>query len=274
MVLDKRIFLGGAGQRSESGNILLTVTLVGLLGMALTGGLISNYAVSEARAVAESLAKIRVYWAMVGHIDYALSRMRRENETSAGWISDLDENGIQGVLLGHLDELEKGSSVGAAKCRGSTVTSTTDSRCSSWSYNEVSSDYIFHFKWSVFDPANNDPAEGTATDGKVGIRIDYVLEGASDNAAGDPTSSVASLNGLSRRIRDLEYIVCFVEPNSPLVGFEIGNCGDFETSLADASGAAQIVSARRCIYDDGGSPGTLTGSAGSKADNTATDTCI
>lgn len=271
MFLDNGKFWGTAKQRSDSGNILLTVTLVGLLGMSLAGGLISNYAVSEARAVSESLAKIRVYWAMVGHIDYALSRMRRENKTAAGWIGDLDENGIQGVLLSHLDELEKGSS---ANCRGTTVTSSTDSRCSSWSYNEISSDYIFHFKWSVFDPVNNDPAEGTATDGKVGIRIDYVLEGASDNAVGNPTSSVASLNGLSRRIRDLEYIVCFVEPNSPLVGFEIGNCGDFETGLADASGAAQIVSARRCIYDDGGSPGTLTGSAGSKSDNTATDTCI
>ena len=54
--------------------------------------------------------------------------------------------------------------------------------------------YVFHFKWTVFDPANNDPPEGNTTDGRVGIRIDYVLEGAEDNTIGNPTSSIASLN--------------------------------------------------------------------------------
>ena len=81
--------LDGASQfprQQDNGNILIVVSFVGLFAMALSGGLITHFAVSEARGVADSLAKLRVYWAMVGHVDYALSRMRRENPTGAGWI--------------------------------------------------------------------------------------------------------------------------------------------------------------------------------------------
>jgi hypothetical protein len=201
---------------------------------------------------------------MVGHVDYALSRMRQQNPAAASWLSDINETGIQGVLLGYLDELDDG-----ADCRGTTVTSTTDSNCSSWPYDEISSDYVFHFKWTVFDPVNSVPAEGTTTDGRLAIRIDYVLEGAADNAANTPTSSVTSLDKLSERLRDLEYEVCFVEVGGP----PIGSCGTFTTDLGDASGASRVDGLRRCKYDDDGSTGTLTGAPGSKTDNTATDTC-
>ena len=204
---------------------------------------------------------------MVGHVDYALSRMRREHPTGAGWTSDLGENGIQGVLLGYLDELDYGPN---RNCRGTTVTSTENSRCSIWLYDEVSNDYVFHFKWTVFDPANNDPPEGNTTDGRVGIRIDYVLEGAKDNTIGNPTSSIASLNNLSNRILELEFVVCFVNADSRPIS-PLGNCGSLD---ADTSGASRVIRARRCIYDDDDSPGTFTGSSGSKTDNTETDTCI
>ena len=262
--------LDGASQfprQQDNGNILIVVSFVGLFAMALSGGLITHFAVSEARGVADSLAKLRVYWAMVGHVDYALSRMRRENPTGAGWTNDLGENNIQGVLLGYLDELDYGPN---RNCRGTTVTSTENSRCSIWLYDEVSNDYVFHFKWTVFDPANNDPPEGDTTDGRVGIRIDYVLEGAKDNTVGNPTSSIASLNNLSNRVLELEYIVCFVNADSRPFG-PLGNCSPLD---ADTSGASRVVRGRRCIYDDDGSPGTFTGSSGSKTDNTETDTCI
>lgn len=239
--------------------------------MALSGGLISHYAVAEARGIADSLARLRLYWAMSGHIDYALSRIRQENNEAAGWVSDQDENGIQGVLLSYLDELDKGTN-----CRDTTVTSTPNSRCSSWLYDEISNDYVFHFKWTIYDPVNNEnQPTGTANDGELVIRIDYVLEGATDNATNEPTSSISSLNKLSERVLDIENLLCFVTP-PPGTGQEIGRCKIFPTSLADASGASRVIQRSRCKYVAGspGQPGTLTGSLGSRTDNTASDTCI
>ena len=259
-------------RRRDRGNVLIVVSFVGLFAMALSGGLISHYAVSEARSIADSQAKLRVYWAMVGHIDYALSRMRQEHQTGAGWPSDLGEDGIQGVLLSYLDELDYGPN---RNCRGTTVTSTENSRCSVWLYHgsdgeEHASDHVFHFKWTIFDPANNDPPEGNTTDGRITIRIDYVFEGPqgpNDPAANQPTSAIKSLNKLSQRTLDLEFVVCFVKA----VGPPIGSCTALDP---DISGASRVVRVRRCKFDNDGSPGTFTGSSGSKTDNTETDTCI
>ena len=265
-------------RRIEKGNILIVVSFVGLFTMALSGGLINHYAVSEARGVADSLAKVRVYWAMVGHVDYALSRMRQEHPGPAGWTSDLGENNIQGALLNVLDELDF-SPAADRNCRGTTVTSTANSKCSVWQYFEISKDYVFHFKWTVFDMANNDkgtsgPDQGNAVDGQLAIRIDYVLEGENDTAPNEPSSTIASLDNLSKRVLDLEYIVCFVEAGGP----PIGNCqppqSDDVPLDVDVSGASRVISVRRCEYNDNGTPGTFTGSSGSKTDNTETDTCI
>ncbi len=270
MIYEQNAALHSFRQRNR-GNILIAVSFIGLFAMALSSGLVGNYAVSEARGVADSLAKLRVYWAMSGHIDYALSRIRQENDEAAGWISDQDENGIQGVLLSYLDELDKGTN-----CRDTTVTSTQNSRCSSWLYDEISNDYVFHFKWTIYDPVNNEnQSTGTANDGELVIRIDYVLEGATDNATNEPTSSISSLDKLSERILDIEYLVCFVTP-PPGTGQEIGRCKIFPTSLADASGASRMFQRSRCKYVAGSpeQPGTLKGSLGSRTDNTASDTCI
>ena len=258
-------------RQHERGNILIVVSFVGLFAMALSSGLIGHYAVSEARGIADSLAKLRVYWAMSGHIDYALSRIRQENSEAAGWISDQDENGIQGVLLGYLDELDKG-----ANCRGTTVTSTLNSRCSSWLYDEISNDYAFHFKWTIYDPVNNqNQSSGNANDGELVIRIDYVLEGSTDNAINEPTSSIPALNKRSERVLDIEYLVCFVTP-PPGTGQEIGRCHTFPSGLTDASGASRTLQRSRCRYVAGSPnrPGTLTGPEGSRTDNTASDKCI
>ena len=249
------------GRRKDKGNILIVVSFVGLFTMALSGGLINHYAVSEARGVADSLAKLRVYWAMMGHIDYALSRMRQEHPTGAGWTSDVGENNIQGVLLSYLDELDYGPN---RNCHGTIVKSTANSRCSVWLYDEISNDYTFHFKWTVSPTISS---EGNPTDGRLAIRIEYVLEGEANNAATSLTSSVPSLVNLNKRVLDLEYTVCFVESDFPI----IGNCTAVDP---DVSGASRVIRVRRCKFNDGGSPGTFRGPDGSKVDNTETDTCI
>lgn len=243
--------------------------------MALCGGLISHFAVAEARAVANSLAKLRVYWAMMGHVDYALSRMRQENpdDTTKTWTTDVGPTGIQGELLTYLDELGRandGDDCRVAPVAADTVTSESFSRCSSWPYDEISDDYVFHFEWTVYDIDPDDFTDAASiaatVNGRLGVRVDYVLEGKDNTILNTPTSSVGSLDKLSGRLRDLEYEVCFAEPASP-----IGNCSVFSTTatLDDASGASRVTGVRRCRYVDGGTAGTLSGTT----DLTTDDTC-
>ena len=63
--------------RRTKGSALITVTLIGLFVMLLAAALVNSFAISEAKAIDESLAKTRIYWAAMGHINYSLSRIRR-----------------------------------------------------------------------------------------------------------------------------------------------------------------------------------------------------
>ncbi|CAK0773409.1 hypothetical protein CCP3SC1_60053 [Gammaproteobacteria bacterium] len=53
----------------------MTVMVTTLAIMLLVSALIEHYAVNEAKAVDESLARIRIYWAMMGHWNYVASRV-------------------------------------------------------------------------------------------------------------------------------------------------------------------------------------------------------
>jgi len=64
--------------RRTRGSALITVTLIGLFVMLLAAALVNSFAIAEANAVADSLAKTRIYWASMGHINYGLSRISRE----------------------------------------------------------------------------------------------------------------------------------------------------------------------------------------------------
>ena len=61
----------------QQGNVVITVMISMLLIMLLVASLVEHYLVTESRAVEESLAKVRVYWAMSGHVDYIHSRVMR-----------------------------------------------------------------------------------------------------------------------------------------------------------------------------------------------------
>ena len=86
------------------GSAMITVTVIGLFVMLLAASLVNHYAVSEARAVVESLAKLRAYWATMGHINYVLSRTYREGLCGgAGCANDAD----RAVTLNNfLDEID------------------------------------------------------------------------------------------------------------------------------------------------------------------------
>lgn len=64
--------------RRTRGSALITVTLIGLFVMLLAAALVNQFATAEAEAIAHSLAKTRIYWASMGHINYGLSRIHRE----------------------------------------------------------------------------------------------------------------------------------------------------------------------------------------------------
>ena len=92
------------------GSVVLTVTAVGLFAMLLASGLVNHYAVTEARAVEESLAKVRVYWAAMGHVNYALSRAWREGFCDDSCLLDIADTIDDtfrvvkiGTFLGELD---------------------------------------------------------------------------------------------------------------------------------------------------------------------------
>lgn len=61
----------------QEGNILIIIMVMMMLAMLLASALIEHFAVTEAREVEASLARVRAYWAMSGHVDYVLSRTRQ-----------------------------------------------------------------------------------------------------------------------------------------------------------------------------------------------------
>ena len=88
------------------GSVVLTVTAVGLFAMLLASGLVNHYAVSEARAVEESLAKVRVYWAAMGHVNYVLSRAWREGLCSGSSGTCIDDDDRASDIRSFLAELD------------------------------------------------------------------------------------------------------------------------------------------------------------------------
>ena len=58
----------------QRGNIMAMVMMAIIIIMFLVSTLINHYLVTESRAVDQSLAKIRIYWAMIGHWNYVASR--------------------------------------------------------------------------------------------------------------------------------------------------------------------------------------------------------
>ena len=91
--------------RRTRGSALITVTLIGLFVMLLAAALVNHFANAEARAIAHSLAKTRIYWASMGHINYALSRIRREGLCAGTCVEDDDGTPDPGSLANRADNL-------------------------------------------------------------------------------------------------------------------------------------------------------------------------
>lgn len=75
----------------QRGSVLITIMVVMMVTMLLASTLINHFAVQEARAIEQQLADIRAYWAMMGHVNYALSRASNNHNSLCGGVTCADD---------------------------------------------------------------------------------------------------------------------------------------------------------------------------------------
>lgn len=68
----------GTRYQRQRGSAMIAVMVAMMLLMLLGSTLVNHFAVVEAQAVEENLAEVRSYWAMMGHMNYMLSRARSQ----------------------------------------------------------------------------------------------------------------------------------------------------------------------------------------------------
>lgn len=184
----------------QRGQAILTVMMMGTLATFMVGALVQHDTVVEKAAVEQSLARTRAYWAAMGHISYALSRIRKDG-------------GCQDVLYP--------SNCGPDTSKAGTAQHYLDeiSSLRTWTYPDVNSNYYINLSLSAA-PAG----QGSQT------KSGYVSITASFPTAGQ--SFLPVLNGLSNRLRPVSLIYCTVgNPtdvcNSPTVNYTSSNSSTY-----------------------------------------------
>jgi hypothetical protein len=174
----------------QQGSILVTIMVVMVLVMGLASALIEHFAVTEARAIEESLAKIRVHWGMSGMVDYALSRARATG-TAIYATDGTDADGLLtkiSQINDFFDELN-----------GDTADNDNLHR---FTYN---TSYMLDFTGTTNIHSNNSAVKNN---GQLFFTI---------NLAPTPTPSVPSITGLDSRINDLTVDFCIASTGATLV---------------------------------------------------------
>ncbi|MEO5326644.1 MAG: hypothetical protein H7829_00190 [Magnetococcus sp. THC-1_WYH] len=97
----------------QRGSLLITTMAFMVFIMILVSSLFSHLLTTEIEAVEDNLTQVRVYWAMVGMMDYALSRSRKEGLlTPTDFLADSAKvvkiNDFMDELDGH-DEINNGT---------------------------------------------------------------------------------------------------------------------------------------------------------------------
>ena len=98
------------GRRRQQGNMVVAVSVIGLSATFLFATLMNHTMVLEQTAVENELAEVRAYWAVRGHHNYALSRIRhselcgKSNGCNPG--DRFPDNQLAETLEDYLDEIE------------------------------------------------------------------------------------------------------------------------------------------------------------------------
>lgn len=72
-----------ARRRRQRGVAMITIMVVMVITMLIASTLVNHLAVQEAHAIEQHLAEVRAHWAMVGHVNYVLSRARYRHHLPA-----------------------------------------------------------------------------------------------------------------------------------------------------------------------------------------------
>ena len=177
-----------ADREKEQGNIIITIMIVMFLSMLAASGLISHNAVTEARAIEQSLVKVRAYWAMMGHVNYILSRARTKGSDGVG--NELCYENVEGA---------------GAWCTGSDDTKKKDAleqfvvatgeigNIKEWSYDKNNGNFKIKTEISVAD------VDDSVNDGKIKITSKL------NDISGDNKSAISMVN----KIPKIELTACF-----------------------------------------------------------------
>ncbi len=170
--------------RSQRGYALITVTVIGLVIMVATAGLITRSVNAEAEAVEADLLRLRAYWAMTGQASYILSR---------GWMNGLcGGDGFCGAS--DPDDERFDSFAGyAVELRDSPLVLPAYRQ---WSYADISDGYFLNVDLNVRD-------WGTKQDGR------FVLELRKQSLTGDLLHSPDDfLARVWPTIQDIDVHIC------------------------------------------------------------------
>lgn len=88
----------------QRGSLLITTMAFMVFIMILVSSLFNHLLTTEIEAVEKSLAQVRVHWAMVGMMDYALSRSRKEGQLASADFLDDSEKIVK--INDFMDELD------------------------------------------------------------------------------------------------------------------------------------------------------------------------
>ncbi|MCH8858716.1 MAG: hypothetical protein IID54_03955 [Proteobacteria bacterium] len=97
------------GRRRQQGNMVVAVSVIGLSATFLFATLMNHTMVLEQTAVENELAEVRAYWAVRGHHNYALSRIRHSElcgkDSGCNPGDKFDDNKRAITLQAYLDEI-------------------------------------------------------------------------------------------------------------------------------------------------------------------------
>jgi hypothetical protein len=180
------------------GNALIAVTFIGMFIMLIASTVVNNLMLSEVEAVEESLAKTRIYWASRGHLDYALSRIKREGVCDQGPGGCSANDGVGFPSGQQPDDKTRGISSPpdnrADGLRTYLRELYNDGGVRNWNYDPTPDTdlYRLSMQHTVEDAEN-----GSVVDGYLRVTITLV-----------ETGTIDSLQGLSNRVRPVQIDVC------------------------------------------------------------------
>ncbi|MBF0613015.1 MAG: hypothetical protein HQL55_17990 [Magnetococcales bacterium] len=132
-------------QKNQKGNAILVVMLAMVMLMAIAGALTEHMAASESQAIDESLAKIQIYWAMRGQLDFVVSRAGHDGATSAApWNGNMDDTALANTMSGFLSTYFGSVAWTTSNSNSSVIQAISASPPTlRWNYPEYGTNYNF-----------------------------------------------------------------------------------------------------------------------------------